>query len=669
MSETLIRPRRPVSFCHEMQQLNVEEALRSAVAHHQAGQLQQAEQIYRQILAQDQNCAHAWHLLGVVALQVGKFDAAVQMISRAIQLGMIGEAQNNLGEAFRLMGRFKDAAAAFQIAIQQHPNNAEALSNLGLVLNTVGKYSEAKPLLEKAVALKPELANARANYGIALDNTDHLDDAIEQWEIALRLDPNHAVALNNLGVGLQRRKRFERSIATLKKLVEKYPNFAEGHANLGAALAEAGKYEEGIAEGKKAVELEPNRAEAHNSLGVIYMRAKRYEEALVETKRAAEIHPKYVQALGNTGGIYQEMGHYDDAIEWFERAAAISPAHTDTANALYGSYYKIRKPEMSLAITERALQHNPNNAELHGNRSLALLALGRYTEGFEEYEWRWRCGSFTSPPRDFDRPMWEGPDPAGRTILIHAEQGFGDIIQFARYIPMLIALGAKVMVEVPVSVKSLIESIPGVTRVIPKGLKLPDFDMHVPLLSLPRAFKTTLETVPASVPYLRSDESRLEKWRPILQAEKARLKIGLVWGGNLKPDPKRSIPIEQLAPFADIKDAAWFSLQTGDPRNELKDAPAEMNLIDLGKDLKDFSDTAAIMSILDLVVTIDTASAHLGGAVGAKTWTMLHYAPDWRWGMDGETSPWYPTMRLFRQSAPDDWGPVVEKISRELQEM
>jgi tetratricopeptide (TPR) repeat protein len=649
-----------------MQQLNVEEALRSAVAHHQAGHLQQAEQIYRQILVQDQNCPPALHLLGVIALQVGKYDMAAQLISRAIQLGLAGEAHNNLGEALRLMGRYKDAAAAFQAAIQQNPSNAEAHSNLGLVLNTVGKYAEAKPILEKAVALKPDLANAHANYGIALDNTDNLDDAIEQWEIALRLDPNHAIAMNNLGVGLQRRKRTERAVATLKKLVEKYPNFAEGHANYGSVLAEAGKYEEGIAEGKKAVEMEPHRPEAHNTLGVIYMRAKRFEEALVATKRAVELNPKYVQALGNTGGIYQELGNYEEAIKWFERAAEISPGHVDTANALYGSYYKIRKPEKALAITDRTLQHNPNHAELHGNRSLALLAVGRYAEGFEEYEWRWRCGSFTSPPRDFDRPMWDGADPAGRTILIHAEQGFGDIIQFARYIPMLIATGAKVMVEVPVSAKSLIESISGIGRVLPKGLKLPDFDMHVPLLSLPRAFKTTLETIPANIPYLRADESRFEKWRPILDAQKARLKIGLVWGGNLKPDPKRSVPIEQLAPFAEIKDAAWFSLQTGDPRNELKNAPAGLNLIDLGKDLKDFSDTAAIMSMLDLVVTIDTASAHLGGAVGAKTWTMLHYAPDWRWEMDGETSRWYPTMRLFRQTVSNDWGPVVDRIRDEI---
>ncbi len=650
-----------------MQPLNIEESLRTAVAHHQGGRLQEAEQIYRQILSQDQNCAPALHLLGVIALQVGKFDMSAQLIARAIQLGLGGEAHNNLGEALRLMGRHNEAAAAYQIAIQQNPNNAEALSNLGLVLNTVGKYSEALPILEKAVALKPDLANARANYGIALDNADRLDDAIEQWEIAVRLDPNHAIALNNLGVGLQRRKRFERSVATLRKLVEKYPNFAEGRANFGAALAEAGKYEEGIAEGTKAVELGPDRCEAHNTLGVIYMRARRFEEALVETKRAVEINPRYLQALGNTGGIYQELGRYEEAIEWFERAAAIMPGHVDTANALYGSYYKIRKPEMSLAITDRALKHNPNNPELHGNRSLALLAVGNYAEGFEEYEWRWRCGSFTSPPRDFDRPMWDGADPAGRTILIHAEQGFGDIIQFARFIPMLIATGAKVMVEVPVAAKSLIESIPGVIRVIPKGLKLPDFDMHVPLLSLPRAFKTTLETIPANIPYLRADESRFEKWRPILEAQKARLKIGLVWGGNLKPDPKRSVSIDQLAPFAEIKDVAWFSLQTGDPRNELKNAPAGLNLIDLGKDLKDFSDTAAIMSMLDLVVTIDTASAHLGGAVGAKTWTMLHYAPDWRWGMDGETSPWYPTMRLFRQSMPNDWTDVIAKIADEIQ--
>ncbi len=448
--------------------------------------------------------------------------------------------------------------------------------------------------------------------------------------------------------------------------MEKHPTFAEGHANLGSALAAAGKHDEGIAEALKAIELDPNRPEAHNTLGVVYMRAGKMDEAIAATKRAVEMNPRFHKAVGNVGGIYQKHERHADAIEWFERASAILPADIETANALYGAYYKTRRIDKSLEVTERALKHNPNHAELHGNRSLALLALGRYIEGFEEYEWRWRCTTFTSPPRDFDRPMWESTDPTGRTILVHSEQGYGDIIQFARYIPMLIAKGAKVIVEVPVAARSLVESIPGVSRVVPKGLKLPDFDLHIPLLSLPRAFKTTVETIPGNVPYFRVDQPRVERWRPLIHRDTPGLKVGIVWGGNTKPDPKRSVALKQLAPLADVRNVTWFSLQTAEPREELKDAPLGLNLIDIGKDLKDFSDTAAVMSLLDLVITIDTASAHLAGAMAAKTWTMIPYAADWRWQMEGESSPWYPTMRLFRQPTLNDWGPTIERLREEL---
>jgi tetratricopeptide (TPR) repeat protein len=649
-----------------MKQSNLEELFRTAVTHHQAGQLQQAEQIYRQILTADQRHGPTWHLLGVLAHQAGRSDVAVQMITNAIQLGLGGDAYNNLGEALRTLGRHTEAASAYQTAIQQQPNNAEAMSNLGLIYNTVGKYSDAIPLLEKAVAIKPNLPNAHYNYGIALDNTGKLDDAIEQWEITLRLQPDHALAMNNVGVGLQRRDRLERAIATLRRLVEKYPTFAEGHANLGSALAQAGKYEEAITEAKKAIELEPRRPEALNTLGVVYMRAGRLDDAIAATLKAVEMNPRFHKAIGNIGGIYQKMERHDLAIEWFERASKVLPADVETANALYGAYYKIRQPEKSLEATENALKHNPNHPELHGNRSLALLALGNYIEGFEEYEWRWRCNTFTSPPRDFDRPMWENSDLNGRTLLVHAEQGYGDIIQFARYLPMVAEMGAKLIVEVPVAVRSLIETIPGVARVVPKGLKLPDFDLHIPLLSLPRAFKTTLQTIPNQVPYFRVDESRLEKWRPVIANNAKGKKIGLVWGGNLKPDPKRSVRLKELAPLADVPDIAWFSLQTGDPRDELKESPPGMNIVDIGKDLKEFADTAALMSLLDMVITIDTASAHLAGAMAVKTWTIIPHAADWRWQMEGEQSPWYPTMRLFRQSVANDWGPTIARIRDEL---
>ena len=398
-------------------------------------------------------------------------------------------------------------------------------------------------------------------------------------------------------------------MATLRKLTDLHPNYAEGHANLGAALAAAGKHDKALVEAKKAVEMEPNRPEAHNTLGVVHTKAGRYEEALAATKRAVELNPRFHKAVGNVGGIYQKMERQAEAAEWFERTAAILPGDVETANALYGAYYKCGHVDRSLASTERAIQYNPHSPELHGNRSLALLALGRYIEGFEEYEWRWRLREFyvaTAQFRSADvgkhrprRPNNPGSLRAGvwRHHSIHALR------------PDARCIGGEDHRRSPGRRFALVESMPGVSRIVPKGLKLPDFDMHIPLLSLPRAFKTTVETIPADVPYFNIDPAHMEKWRQIVRPEEPGLHVGIVWGGNLKPDPKRSVPLKLLESLLATQGVRWFGLQTGDPRKEMDELPREIQIIDLGKDLKDFADTAAIVTQLDLVVTIDTAMA------------------------------------------------------------
>lgn len=644
------------------------DALREALEYHHAGHLQQAEQIYRSILASDPNSAEAWQCLGVLAHQTGHYGEAVKMFERAIQLGLrTPESYNNLGEALRCLEKNQEAANAYQTAIQLNPNYAEALSNLGLLYNSQDRHRDALPLLEKAIMLRPNLANGHLNYGMALANTGKIERAIKHWEIARRLKPGHLLILKNLGMGLQHVERFEESVEVLKELIEKYPDLGAAYSYYGYALASIGKFEEGIAAAKKAVEIVPReQPDLYNILAMTYFRADQLDDALMAAKKAVRLDPGYYNAIVNVGRFYAKLESFHEASVWFERANEIDPTDMNVGQALFSSYHMLKQHDRALTIVEKTLQHHPDHPDLHFNRSTALLALGRYIEGFKEYEWREEHKSFNKLLKNLNRTTWDGSDPTGQSILICSEQGFGDIIQFARYISLVVATGAKVMVDVPWEVRPLIETIPGILRVVPMETELSEFNHHVLLLSLPRIFKTTLETIPAKVPYLHADALHIEKWKPVIDAHARGLKVGIVWGGNAVPDHRRSTTLKAMLPLADVPNISWYSLQVGQHREQLKDAAPQMDILDLGKDFKDFADTAAVLSQLDLVITIDTSAAHLAGAMALNAWIMLPYSADWRWMTEGDTTPWYPTLRLFRQEKADEWRPVIEEIRNEL---
>lgn len=646
---------------------SVQDALREGLSHHQSGRLQQAERIYRDVLATDQNCAPAWYLLGALAHHAGHSEAAAQMIERAIRLGLKNcETYNNLGECYRCLGKHQEASDAYQASLQLNPNHAETLNNFGLLFNNLGRFPDAIPMLEKALILNPNLPAAHYNYGVTLAGLGRVDDSIKAWQAAVQLNPEYLLALKDLGITLQARGRVDEAVGVLRRLVERYPDFAEGHADYADALSAANMHEEAIREAKRALEFVPNRPDFHNTLGIVYYRAGRFEEALQATLKAVELDPNFVPAIDNIGNIYDKMENYVEAARWFERVLSIDPANLSTCKGLFTAYFKTNRCVEALELAERVLRHEPNHPRVHFDRGMILLAMGRYIEGFEEYEWRVRCKGFQYLSRSFQQPLWDGSDQPGRTLLVYGEQGFGDIIQFIRYVPLVLQKGLKIIAEVSPPLCPIIESIPGITKVVPFGSLLPEFDLHSPLLSLPRIFKTTVETIPQQVPYLFPDKARIDRIRSSVAMHARGLKVGLVWGGNERVDPKRSTSIKSLSVLSDMPNVSWFSLQTDEHREKLKDAPPEMNILDLGRGVNDFADTAAIMSEMDLIITIDTASAHLAGALGMKTWTLIPFVPDWRWFLTGDTTPWYPTMRLFRQEQPNDWAPTIAQIKNEL---
>ncbi len=400
------------------------------------------------------------------------------------------------------------------------------------------------------------------------------------------------------------------------------------HLYAGTALHELGRYEEAIAAYRSALEIAPQAGEVHNNRGNSLMALGRFTEAVASFSRAAELLPASPVPLTARATALQALG-------------MVREAETDC---------------------RRALTIDPAFAEAHWNLSLALLLTGKYHAGWQEYEWRWQRPTFTSPRRHDDIPLWDGTPLDGRTILLHAEQGFGDALQFARYIPLVASRGGRVVVECHPPLATLLESVAGVTAVLPFGVPVPPAHCQAPLLSLPRIFDTTLESIPQQLPYLCAPAGYGEKWAVLLPRRDDTLRIGLVWGGKSYPDPLRSARLADFAPLADMTGVRFYSLQIGEAALQATSPPEGMQLIDVTGQIGDFADTAALIDELDLVISIDTAVAHLAAAVGKPVFLLLPLAADWRWLRERSDSPWYPGMELFRQRRSGEWGEVVQRV-------
>lgn len=391
--------------------------------------------------------------------------------------------------------------------------------------------------------------------------------------------------------------------------------------------------------------------------GAALHEAGRYDEALSLYDEAVGRWPTLALLWNNRGNTLLELGFVDQAVKSYQQALQLAPSLHDSRVALSTCLQMQGEVQQALVECAKVLKASPNHAEAHWNYALLLLLQGNYSAGFREYEWRWKKRRFTSPVREFVQPRWSGGNLGGKTILIYAEQGLGDTLQFCRYLPLLVERGAEVLFECHPPLVPLMQSLGTGITVLPFGRDLPDFDCQLPLLSLPYMLGSTLETIPVAVPYLTAPVVRQPFWQSVLPGDNGDKRIGLCWSGKRYPDPGRSLPAALLTQLACCSDIMWVSLQVGEPVEK----PA-LTMVDLTMLVQDFADTAALLEQLDLVITIDTAVAHLAGALGKPTWLLLPFAPDWRWGLAGEQCCWYPGMRLFRQSAPGEWGPVVAAV-------
>jgi tetratricopeptide (TPR) repeat protein len=435
--------------------------------------------------------------------------------------------------------------------------------------------------------------------------------------------------------------------------------------------------------------VNPNFAEAHGNWGGHLWRQGDLAGAKQSCLRAIELNPKLPGAHGNLGHALFDQGEYRAALDCYDQSLALKPDATvsndRTADAnrrwqrgdLLNAFDACRRlgPDFATAEYRRALATKSNCVELLYYVGLLHLLHGDFAAGWHNYEYRWQTKMLRNARRDFSQPQWLGQPIDGARILLYAEQGLGDTLQFMRYVPMVAARGAKIILEVPPELRRVVESAQfdgAQVQIVTRGSRLPDFEWQSPLMSLPFIFHTDLASIPSTTPYLQAEARLMHEFGPNLApAANPGLRVGLVWSGSPRHtrDPQRSIPLAQLCTLTEIPGATFYSLQKGPAAKDLLDMPIDMNLIDLSTHLNDFADTAAALANLDLLITVDTAVAHLAGALGKPVWILLTRNPDWRWLLDREDSPWYPTAQLFRQSTAGDWSPVIERVHRELQKL
>jgi Flp pilus assembly protein TadD len=476
-----------------------------------------------------------------------------------------------------------------------------------------------------------------------------------------------------LGNALMVQGRFPEAAASYEQVLRLRPRQIEAHNNLGVALAEQGVMAEAVAHYEEALRLQPTYAEAHFNWGNALKSLQHFEAAAEQYREAVRLRPNWSGAHNNLGLVAARMGQFDEASSHYAEALRLLPTYAEAHNNLALCLQAQGHLDTALIHFNRAVDCQPNFAAAHANRAQLWLLLGHYRRGWPEYEWRWQIPGAVLPA--LPQPIWDGSDLSGRTILLRAEQGIGDTIQFIRYAPLVKQKGARVLVETPPTLLPLLACCPGIDECVPRGgtspLPMPEFDVQARLPSLPGILQTTLADVPAPVPYLFPDEGLVRQWRGKLTG--GEFKIGICWQGSSKypGDRERSIALHQFLPLARLSGVRLFSLQKGLGTEQLTQLAEHDRITDLGRELDEttgaFMDTSAVLKHLDLVITADTALGHLAGAMGRLVWITLSVACDWRWMIDRLDSPWYPTARLFRQTTLDRWEDVFARLTAAAQ--
>jgi tetratricopeptide (TPR) repeat protein len=586
-------------------------------------------------------------------------------------------AKFNQGLAVHQQGKLADAARIYGEVLQQQPNHFDALHLLGVIAAQTKKTELAVELITKAIRLNANAAAAHSNLGIALQQLKRPGDALASYDTAIALKPDFAEAHYNRGIALRDLKRPGDALASYDTAIALKPDNAEAHYNRGNALRDLKRPEDALASYDKAIALRPDHADAYNNRGAALLDLKRFEEALASCDKAVGLEPGHADAHNNRGNALRELQHPEEALASHDTAIALKP---DFAQAHYNrgiALTELKRSEEALASYDDAIALKPDYAEAHWNQSLGFLLMGRFEQGWRQFEWRKKLKA-PFGLRLFTQPVWLGAeDVAGKTLFIYWEQGLGDTIQFCRYAKLAQARGAKVVLSVQQPLVTLLKELSPTIRIIGPDEVPGEFDYHCPLLSLPLALGTTVSNIPAAIPYLKSNGEKSLVWKQKL-GERNKPRVGLVWSGGFRPNQteawnfnsRRDIPLAKLAVLKN-PNIAFYSLQKGEPAESdlaglIRDRWDGPDIIDFTSGLHDFSDTAALMANLDLIISVDTSTAHLAGALGKPVWILNRFDTCWRWFLLRTDSPWYPTVKLYRQEQAGRWDDVVEQIKTDL---
>jgi tetratricopeptide (TPR) repeat protein len=602
--------------------LSVGQTLLKAKSHTKMGEFEEAQKLYQAVLQAFPKNKRAQK--GLAALNKPKQSFATQ-----------GPPQNIVNQLINLYNKAQLVAAVeqAQALTEQYPNAFIIWNILGAANQGLGKTVEASEAFKKVTKLNPTYADGHNNLGVTLKDQGKLDEAIEAYKMALSIKPDHAGAYNNMGITLQEQGKLEKAITSYNKALSIKPDHAGAYNNMGLTLQEQGKFDEAIKAYTKALAIKTDYAEAYNNIGNVLKDQGKLDEAIEAYTKALAIKTDYAEAYNNMGTVLKDQGKMEEAIASFNKALSLKP----------------------------------DNADAYTNIGLTYLCKGSLEEGFKFNEWRLRKKKRTVAPARANF-IWDGKQSLNnKRFVAYAEQGLGDMIQFCRYLPFLEQKGADVTFKVNPALHALLQSMDSNVTLSTTDADEGQIDFEAPLMSLPHLFKTHLKTIPSMNPYLYADHGRIKTWGEILHTD--RFKIGICWqGSKAKIDVGRSFPLSLFEGISKAPNVELISLHKGEGEHQIKDICFDLTTLgadfDVGQDA--FLDTAAVMVNCDLIITSDTAIAHLAGALGCQTWVALKHVPDWRWMLDRSDSPWYPTMTLYRQKNPGDWACVFEAINRNL---
>jgi len=635
----------------------------AGLRHFRAGRHAIASERVQRALALDPQHPDSLYLAGLLHAQAGRIDLAIDFVGRAIRVDQGNpEYFSSLGTYLACQGRFVEALKSYEVALKLKPDYAEVWVRIGDLERQRKQLQEALLAYDHALSVDPRCVDAADKSGSILIELHRYGEALARFEQSDTVRPGRSETLFYKGICFQVLKRAEEAVASYTMALTADGKNYLARNNLGVMSLDMGQLEEAVAHFIKVTQIRPHEGNAFNNLGLALSRLKRFDEALTVLNRAVALAPDHVEAINNRGNVLRQIDRAEEALADFDRAIALKPDHAYAYANRAVCLDDLSRPDEALASYKSALTLKPDHSEAHWNLAINRLRSGDFKNGWVGAEWRWKVPSLRLSRARSNSPVWLGAEPiASKTLLLHNDQGLGDAIMFCRYIPLLAALGAKVVLEIESPLKDLLSGVEGIAQCVVKGETLPDHDFQCPLASLPLAFGTSIDTIPSSVPYL-SLRQQAKDWDVFLGST-GLPRIGIVWSGNpnYSKDHNRSMSLKAMAPLFDVE-AQFVSLQKTARESDLGLLRERGDILDAAPELESFADTAALIQHLDLVISVDTSVAHLAGALGKPVWIALAHVADYRWFLDRDDSPWYPTARLFRQSATGNYADALDRM-------